>query len=123
MIQINNASNAPIFEQIVLEIGKYVSLGIYKANDQLPSVRSLAIDLGINPNTVSKAYQECEARGLTYSIPGKGNFISEQSDNLDPLIKPIYQDLDTLINQLLTLGETEDDIIQHIKRRTHDKNS
>lgn len=118
MIQINNKSSIPIFEQIVLEIGKYVSLGIYKPEDKLPSVRSLAIELGVNPNTISKAYQEAESRGLTYSEPGKGHFISKTSQNLDPLLEPIYKDLEKLIRQLLSLGENVENIIQYIQKET-----
>ena len=76
----------------------------------------MAIELGVNPNTISKAYQEAETRGLTYSQAGKGHFISEKSNNLNPLINPIYKDLDHLVHQLLQLGQSIEDITQHIQK-------
>lgn len=116
MIQIDTRSQVPIFEQIVLEIGKYIALGIYKPNDQLPSVRSLAKDLGINPNTVAKAYNESERIGLTYSEAGRGNFIADKKQGLDPLIEPIYIELTQIVKRLLELGESKNNIIQVIEK-------
>lgn len=116
MIQIDTRSQVPIFEQIVLEIGKYIALGIFKPHDKLPSVRSLAKDLGINPNTVAKAYSESEQVGLTYSQQGRGNFIAEKKQGLNPLIEPIYEELYHNVNKLLELGETMDTILSQIKK-------
>ncbi|HZJ87387.1 MAG TPA: GntR family transcriptional regulator [Erysipelothrix sp.] len=116
MININPNTNIPIFEQIVNEIGKYISLGIYKPDDKLPSVRGLAKDLGINPNTVARAYETSEQLGLTYSMPGKGHFISKKETSINNLIQPIYKELTHLIKQLKTLGETNEDILSYIER-------
>lgn len=60
----------------MLKLSELVILGAMKADDQLPSVRTLARDLGVNPNTVQKAYQELERRGIIYSVAGKGSFIA-----------------------------------------------
>ena len=70
-------SKAPIFEQLKAQILEFISLGILAPNDKLPSVRSLATELGINPNTVSKAYQELELQGYIYTTPGKGCFVAD----------------------------------------------
>lgn len=67
MIHISSNSALPIFEQIVQEIGRLIAYEILEPHDQLPSVRSLAKDLGINPNTVVKAYDVCEKQNLIYS--------------------------------------------------------
>lgn len=70
-------SRLPIFEQLKAQILEFISLGILAPNDKLPSVRSLASELAINPNTVAKAYQELELQGYVYTIPGKGCFVGD----------------------------------------------
>ncbi len=76
MFSIDTRSRVPIYEQIVQNIINLISKGVLAADDQLPSVRSLARDIGINPNTVQKAYQELELRGLIYQAAGRGSFIA-----------------------------------------------
>ena len=116
MININPNTQVPLFEQIVNEIGKYISLGVLKPDDKLPSVRGLAKDLGINPNTVARAYEMCEELGLTYSMPGKGHFVSKKETSINNLIEPIYKELSYLLKQLKTLGETKEDILMRIEK-------
>ena len=76
MINLDYQSRTPIYEQIVEEIERYVAIGILKPEEQLPSVRDMATTLGINPNTVKKAYTELERRGVTVTISTKGTFIA-----------------------------------------------
>jgi GntR family transcriptional regulator len=76
MFIVDMQSKIPIFEQLKKQILEFISIGILNADDQLPSVRSLAIELGVNPNTVSKAYQELEKQGYIYTVKGKGCFVS-----------------------------------------------
>ena len=78
MFIINHQSNIPIFEQLKNQVLEFISIGVLQPDEQLPSVRSLASSLGINPNTVSKAYQDLEASGYIYSKKGRGCFISKQ---------------------------------------------
>ena len=78
-------SRLPIFEQLKAQILECISLGILAPNDKLPSVRSLANELAINPNTVAKAYQELELQGYVYTMPGKGCFVND--NHLDDQIK------------------------------------
>ena len=75
MFMLNPQDKTPIFAQLKKQIVDFVALGILKENDQLPSVRSLASELGINPNTVAKAYQELEIEGYLYTVGGKGCFV------------------------------------------------
>lgn len=76
MIQIDPRSRTPIYEQLVDGITKLVVSGAMEADGVVPSVRSLAAELSINPNTVQKAFTELERRGILYSTPGKGRFVS-----------------------------------------------
>ena len=76
MFIIDVQSKDPIFEQIKKQINRFIQLDILKPDDRLPSVRSLALELGINPNTVAKAYQELEMEGIVYTLTKKGVFIA-----------------------------------------------
>ena len=70
----------PIYEQLIDQIVYLVLHGVMQPGEQLPSVRSLAGELAINPNTIQKAYAELERRGITYSVPGRGSFVSPELD-------------------------------------------
>lgn len=77
MFQIDlRGGRGAIYQQLKEEVVRLCSLDVLKPDDQLPSVRALARELGINPNTVAKAYGQLELDGITYSVPGKGSFIS-----------------------------------------------
>ncbi|MBQ1187418.1 MAG: GntR family transcriptional regulator [Clostridia bacterium] len=77
MITIDYKSRVPIYDQITAGFIRLKTLGILKPHDKLPSVRSMASSLGINPNTVQKAYAILESDGVIYSVSGKGSFISD----------------------------------------------
>lgn len=85
MFIVDLQSKVPIFEQIIKQILEFISIGVLLPHDKLPSVRQVASSIGVNPNTVSKAYQELENQGYIYSVKGKGCFISD--NQTDQLIK------------------------------------
>ncbi len=76
MFKIDWQSRTPIYQQIEHRVIELILIGELKEHDQLPSVRSMARELGINPNTIQKAYQDLEGRGIIYSASGRGNFIA-----------------------------------------------
>ena len=84
MFLVNPKSKQPLYEQLVEQLRRQLFLGIVEAGQALPSVRQLATELGINPNTIQKAYRRMEAEGMIISVPGKGSFIS---DNLADMLK------------------------------------
>ena len=75
MILIDYKSRKPIYEQIIDNIKSLVVSGVLKRDEQLPSVRQLAQQLAINPNTIQKAYAELERQGVIYSLKGRGSFV------------------------------------------------
>lgn len=75
---VNPKSGVPIYKQIVQQIKKGVAGGILKPGDRLPTVREVALDLTVNPNTVARAYRELEAGGIITSVQGRGTFISRE---------------------------------------------
>ncbi|MCD7741146.1 MAG: GntR family transcriptional regulator [Ruminococcus sp.] len=77
MITIDVTGRVPIYEQICKSICSEISKGILKENDKIPSARALAKELGINPNTIAKAYAALERDGIIYSVAGRGCFVAE----------------------------------------------
>lgn len=76
MITLDVTGRTPIYEQICRSICSEIAKGLLKENDKLPGARALAKDLGLNPNTVAKAYSRLEHDGIIYSVAGKGCFVS-----------------------------------------------
>ena len=80
MIVLDYHDKRPIYEQIIDRFQILILNGALEPDTQLPSVRSLAVDLSINANTIQRAYSDLERRGLIYSVKGRGNFVSAQQD-------------------------------------------
>lgn len=80
MFNINTTSDKPIYEQIIENIKELTLKNILKTEDKLPSVRDMASMLSVNPNTVSKAYQELERQKIIHTLRGRGTFISSNED-------------------------------------------
>lgn len=76
IITLDMRSRIPIYEQLITSVREQAVKGILAPDEQLPSVRQLASELAINPNTIQKAYTELERQGVLYSLPGRGNFVS-----------------------------------------------
>ena len=76
MITVDMRDRKPIYEQLIDKIRTLAVQGYLKPDEHLPSVRVLAAELAINPNTIQKAYTELERQGVIYALPGRGNFIS-----------------------------------------------
>lgn len=85
MFQLDLQSRIPIYEQMKKKIVELVLTGVLPVGEQLPSVRSLAREVGVNPNTVQKAYQELERDGIIVTIGGKGSFIARFTEGENPL--------------------------------------
>lgn len=80
MIVIDYQNRKPIYEQIVERFQTLIITGAMSPDSQMPSVRSLAVDLSINPNTIQKAYSVLEQEGYIYPVKGRGNFVSGNSE-------------------------------------------
>lgn len=113
MLDIDFRSRKPIYEQLVDQIKEMIVSGVLKGGEQLPSVRVLAQQLTVNPNTIQKAYRELERIGYIYSIQGKGNFVSEkiEASNQEEL-KMVKENLRKLAQQALFLGMQSDELLQ-----------
>lgn len=117
LISLDYQSRTPIYEQIVNNIEKYVALGILKEKQQIPSIRELASSLGVNPNTVKKAYDILDNRKVITTISTKGTFISDDTKNATKLkIDSEIEIIKSKINDLIKMGISVDDIIEKIRK-------
>ena len=82
MIQLDPTSRVPVYQQIKEQINELIVMGVFPPESRLPSVRALATETGLNPNTVQKAYQELESEDVIYTVGGKGCFVGSR-ENVD----------------------------------------
>jgi len=115
MFQLDIRSRVPIYEQLVEKWKELIIHEVYKPDQQLPSVRVLAQELTVNPNTIQKAYRELENQGYIYSIPGKGKFVAPQAitTNNEKVTK-MKQELLKLLSEALYLGIDKEEILSLI---------
>ncbi len=121
LITIDYRNGKPIYEQIADAFERLISQGALHSDSQLPSVRQLAVELSINPNTIQKAYTELENRGLTYSVRGRGSFVAAESESLKQRkLQEFYRNLSELIREAALSGISPEEIrsalLAHIKK-------
>lgn len=111
MVKIDYRDARPIYEQIVDGVETLALRGALPSGSQLPSVRQMAMELSINPNTIQRAYAELERRGVIYAAKGRGNFISDDTAALcKRRLDEIGVQVHTLIDQARALGAKEEQI-------------
>jgi GntR family transcriptional regulator len=116
MFQIDVMSRKPVYEQLVEQVERFVLIGLLAPGEQLPSVRSLSVELSINPNTIQKAYSELDRKGLLFSVPGKGCFVSSNlEDVLGKHRHKKLQTLRTLTEELKQAGVEKTEVLEIIQ--------
>ncbi len=111
VIIVDLKSRVPIYEQIICSVKEAVLSGIMASDEALPSVRSLAGELAINPNTIQKAYSELERQGIVYSVPGRGSFISSNTEQIEKQHREqIKFRLKEILMEAMKFGFTSGDI-------------
>ena len=95
-IKIDNASDRPVYQQIIDQVKRDIALGRLGKDEKLPTVRQLAGQLAINPNTIAKAYQQMEREGIITTRPGSGAFVANLDSDLSGSVKKklISEDLE-----------------------------
>lgn len=115
MIHIDYRDTRPIYEQVVEKFKTLILRGVLRPADKMPSVRNLAVELSINPNTIQRAYAELERQGYIYTVKGKGNFVSDSSHLLTRYREEIFAELKSICKTAFDVGITEEEIIRIIK--------
>jgi GntR family transcriptional regulator len=121
MIELNYRDSRPIYEQVKDGLRKLVVTGAISPGDKLPSVRQMASQLAINPNTIQKAYEALEQEGYVYSVPGKGSFAAPQSEMDGRRREELFQQLDAITEELRYLGVTAEEIAAHCAGKKEEK--
>ena len=120
MIIIDPVSRTPIFEQIKEQIINLINTGELKTDDKLPSIRQLASDLDLNVNTVKRAFQELEEQRVTYSIPGKGVFVSKTAVANEIVLSEAEKELTRILTSSKAKGIAFERVI-HIAKKIYEK--
>jgi len=116
MFELDMRSRKPIYEQLVDKMKELIMNELVIPDEQLPSVRTLATQLSINPNTIQKAYRELETQGFIYSIKGKGSFVNPNNQIKDlEKIEAVKKELEKLFLEALYLGVRAEELIELIK--------
>lgn len=116
MINLDYQSRVPVYMQIVNGIERYVALDILKPEQQIPSIREMALELGVNPNTVKKAYSVLEQRGVIVTLSTKGTYITLKTEKvLEKNIEEKIKNIKKQIEELEKLGLTKKEILKKIK--------
>ena len=116
MISLDYKDKRPLYEQISEKLKELMAVGCFMENSRLPSVRALAVDLSINPNTIQRAYAELERQGYIYSIKGKGNFVAETKVLQYLKSEELKERFSKLVEEAIRLGMSDDEIMGYIER-------
>ncbi|MBE6573035.1 MAG: GntR family transcriptional regulator [Ruminococcaceae bacterium] len=128
MYSLDILSRTPVYEQIIKQTEDFISKGILNPGDKIPSVRNLSVMLSVNPNTIQKAFSELDTRGLIFSVPGKGCFITENAHEIvNSSKRKKLVELDSQISELMYAGIKKEEIIDLIEKiykggKTNDQN-
>lgn len=107
----------PIYQQIISQIKERIVAGEWKAGDKLKSVRELALEAGVNPNTMQKALAELEREGLVYSQRTAGRFVSDNKEKTDRLQEEMTMEcIKTFVAQMETMGYKKEQIIEMLNK-------
>mgnify|MGYP002926837465 CR=1 FL=1 len=115
MIVLDYQDRRPLYEQVEEKFRNLILKGVLEPGSRMPSVRQLAMELSINPNTIQRAYNELESEGYIYSVAGKGSFVSGTADADAARRETLRADVKKLLNELRYLGVTEADAAALIK--------
>lgn len=108
LVNIDYQDKRPIYEQITEKLQNLIVKGVLSENEKIPSVRNMAIELSINPNTIQRAYQELEREGYIYTVKGRGNFVSPKDDWKEDKLRHVLGDFTKTVTQLKHMGVDAD---------------
>ena len=117
MLNLDYRDARPIYEQVRDNLRRLMVSGAIQEGEKLPSVRSLASNLAINPNTIQRAYESLETEGYVYSIPGKGSFAAPRTGVDEERRDRLLGQFNSLTAELLYLGVTRDRLIARIREK------
>ncbi len=117
MITIDYSDTRPLYEQIVDKLKNYILKGVLEPDSQLMSVRAMAMELSINPNTIQRAYAELEREGFIYTIKGRGNFVRYHQALLDRRKEELVDHMEMVLKEADDLGIARGELIEMLEAR------
>ena len=111
MIVLDYRDSRPLYQQVKDSLRRMMLTGLLAPEEKLPSVRSLATQLAINPNTIQRAYAELEAEGYIYSVAGRGSFVSAGDGEHQRRIRELEAQAAPLLEELKSLGYTREQLL------------
>ena len=112
MIILDIRDRRPIYEQLIEKFQEVMMIGALEKDEKMPSVRQLASELSINPNTVQRAYGQLEREGYIYSVPGKGSFVADISQLKDVRREEIRRALEQTARRAFVSGISKDEFLE-----------
>lgn len=116
MLELNYRDARPIYEQIKDGLRRLILSDVIRQDEKLPSVRELASQLAINPNTIQKAYRELEQEGYVYTVSGRGSFAAPLSDVQSGRQERLLVQFDEAVTELLYLKKDPEELKQRIDK-------
>ena len=117
MISFNFRDPRPIYEQVKDSLRRLIVSGALPPEEKLPSVRELASELAINPNTIQRAYRELEGEGYICSVPGKGSFACQRAGVDEQRKAALFKSFDETVTELRYLGVSDAELTERISTR------
>ena len=122
MLVIDKFSRKPIYEQVVEGIERDIVMGILREREQLPSIRELSGILGVNPNTIQKAFGELDRNGIIVSGQGRGCFVADNAaEKIKQKLSARIVEIESIAVELARAGIEEDKLLEAIRRAYHDR--
>lgn len=115
MIVLDYQDRRPLYEQVEEKLRHLILIGALQPGSRMPSVRHLAMELSINPNTIQRAYMQLEQEGLIYPVKGKGNFISDVGEIRRISLNSYKTELKVLVEKGKNIGIREDELMSVIR--------
>lgn len=116
MIILDYKDTRPIYEQVVDKLQKLIINGALEPDSKMPSVRSLAMELSINPNTIQKAYAELERTGFLYTIKGRGNFVMYHEGLYDLKKQEYKEKIEAILKEAGEIGISREEMFAELER-------
>ena len=121
MLVIDKFSRKPIYEQVVEGIERDIVMGILRDREQLPSIRELSAILGVNPNTIQKAFQELDRNGIIVSGQGRGCFVADHAaERIKEKVSVRITEIEAIAAELARAGIEEEKLLEAIRHAYHD---
>lgn len=115
MIQLDHKDRRPLYEQVTGRFEELILSGVLKPDEKIPSVRSMAVELSVTPNTIQRAYSELEKAGYIYTVTGRGNFVSSGNALHEIHRQKILDDVRSSVMRARAAGISSGEVIEAVE--------